>query len=171
MKRVIIIIWGLILIIAAGFLILPRTILKPESIHIHAGFQVYNNENKVDFSNFQYMHEMPCTVNGKPIEGRRDEQLEKAHLHDQVGDVVHVHRKNAKWEDFFKNIKYPINDNEATVYIDGKQVENFLDREIVPYESVVIFIGKKENSEILLKRAVSKERIKQIADKSENCSS
>jgi hypothetical protein len=168
MKKVIIIVWGLILIIAVGFLILPRTILKPEPIHIHAGIQVYKDENMIDFSDF---HEMPCTVNGKPVEGRRDEQQEKAHLHDQVGDVVHVHRKNAKWEDFFKNIKYPINENEVTAYVDGKKADNFLDREIVPYESVVIFIGKQENAENLLKNVVSKERIKQIEDKSENCSS
>ena len=170
MKKFVIIVWSLLLVFAAGFLILPRTILKPQPIHIHAGFQVYKDGELQDFSDFKYMHEMPCTVNGKEVEGDKDEQQEKAHLHDRTGDVVHVHRKGAIWNDLFKNIKYPIDEDDVTAYVDGKKEDSILDKEITPFESVVIFIGKNPEQEKQLKNAVTKERIKQIEDKSENCS-
>jgi hypothetical protein len=160
----------LVLVIAA-VIILPQTILKPEPVHIHAGFHVYKDDKLQDFSDFKYMHEMPCTVDGKPIEGAHpDEQLEKAHLHDQNGDVVHVHRKGATWGDLFKNIKYPISKN-AVVYNNGQRIENFLDREIVHYESVVIFEGKHMNDKKYLKDAVTKDRIVEVENGSETCGS
>lgn len=174
MKRVIIIIWFFLLILAAGFLIYPRAAdvnTEEKHIHIHAGFQVYKDGKMVDFSGQKYMHETPCTVDGKPIEQYEvDEQMEKAHLHDQTGDVVHVHRKGARWNDLFTNIKYPI-DGDVLAYVDGKKVNNILEKEIVPYESIVIFIGKNDTTEELAGNAVKKERISEIENKSETCSS
>lgn len=153
----------------AALIILPQTLLKPEPIHLHAGFQVYKDDKLQDFSDFKYMHEMPCTIDGKAVEGEpKDEQQEKAHLHDQTGDVVHVHRKGAKWGDLFTNIKYPLDEN-TTVYSDGQKVENFLEKDIVVNESVVIFEGKHTKDNEYLKNAVSKERIKEVENSSENC--
>lgn len=161
----------LAVLIPAAVIILPQTLLKPEPIHIHAGFQVYKDEKLQNFSDFKYMHEMPCTVDGKPVENAHvDEQLEKAHLHDQNGDVVHVHRKGATWRDLFVNIKYPISEN-AVAYSNGQKVEDFLDHEIVAYESVVIFEGKHTKDQELLKKAVTKERVTEIENSSEYCAS
>lgn len=159
----------LVLIFTAFFL--QKNVIKPKPIHIHAGFQVYKDDKLLDFSDFKYMHEAPCTVDGKPLEDAHvDEQLEKAHLHDHTGDVVHVHRKDALWNDLFANIKYPI-DEKAVVYIDGKRVNNFLDLEIKPYTSTVIFIGNHSDDQKYLKDAVEKEYIQKIEKKSETCSS
>lgn len=155
----------------AAVIILPQTLLKPEPIHIHAGFQVYKNDQLQDFSDFKYMHEMPCTIDGKALEGApKDEQQEKAHLHDQTGDVVHVHRKGAKWGDLFTNIKYPIDPN-AVVYSNGQKVEDFLEKDIIANESVVIFEGKHTKDKEYLENAVTKERIKEVENSSENCAS
>jgi hypothetical protein len=170
MKRIIIIIWIFLILLSGGYLV-KRTIFKSEPIHIHAGFQVYKDNKLVDFSDFKYMHEMPCTINGKPVDDHEeDEQIEKAHLHDQVGDVVHVHRENAVWRDLFANIKYPI-EGSFVAYVNGKKVDNVLDHEIVPYETITIFIGQNSDQETKLRNAVKKERIEQIENKSENCSS
>jgi hypothetical protein len=160
---------GLVVLAVAAAIILPQTLLKPKPVHIHAGFQVYKDESLQDFSDFKYMHEMPCTVDGKPIEGAHiDEQLEKAHLHDENGDVVHVHRKGALWRDLFTNIKYPISE-DAVAYSNGKKVENILDKEIAAFESVVFFEGKHTKDQELLKKAVTKERITEIENSSEYC--
>lgn len=172
MKKKLLIVLGLLLVfMTSAIIVLSQTVFKPQPIHIHAGYQVYKDEKLQNFSDFKYMHEMPCTVNGKPIEGAKvDEQQEKAHLHDQNGDVVHVHRKGATWRDLFMNIKYPINES-AVAYINGQKIENFLDREIIPYESVVIFEGKHTKDQELLKKAVTKKRIIEVENSSEYCSS
>src|SRR5258708_3038706 len=85
---------------------LSQTVFKPKPIHFHAGSQVYINDKIQSFTGNQYMHEAPCVVNGKSVsESDPDDQGEKAHLHDHIGDVVHVHRKGATWGDLFFNIK------------------------------------------------------------------
>lgn len=170
-KRLSIIAVTVILLTAAAALILPQTLLKPKPVHYHAGFQVFKDSKMQNFSDFKYMHEAPCSIDGKPIEGATvDEQMEKAHLHDQVGDVVHVHRPGAKWKDLFMNIKYPIQQN-AVAYSNGQKVDNFLDKEIVSYESLIIFEGKEGDIESLTKKAVTKDHIVEIEGRSETCGS
>jgi len=61
---------------------------KPTKIHYHAGFQVYVDGVKQDFSADKYMKVDPCTIAPKTA---ADVQLDKGHLHDKVGDVVHIH--------------------------------------------------------------------------------
>jgi hypothetical protein len=171
MKKIIIAILLLIIVGTVSVVILPQTLLKPKPVHFHAGVQVYKDEKLQDFSNFKYMHEAPCTVNGKPVQNaHEDEQGEKAHLHDHVGDVVHVHRINATWGDLFTNIKYPL-DEKAVAYVNGKQISNILEQKIQPYESVVIFVGKHTDDQKYLKNAVTKKHIQDIEHRSETCSS
>jgi hypothetical protein len=170
-RRIALIATVLVVLTAVAIIVLPQTLLKPKPIHIHAGFQVYKDGKQQDFSDFKYMHEAPCSIDGKPIEGAPvDEQMEKAHLHDQVGDVVHVHRNGAKWKDLFMNIKYPIQ-QDAVAYINGQKVENFLEKDIVSYESVLLFEGKVGDVAALTKKAVTKDHIVEIEGRSETCGS
>ena len=170
MKKVLIVILFLISIGTIATVILPRTILKAKPVHYHAGFQVYKDGKLQDFSDFKYMHEKPCTADGKPIEDPNpDEQMEKAHLHDNDGDVVHVHREKARWKDLFQNIKYPIGEN-VTGYVNGKKVDDILDQPITKDESVIFFIGKNPDETKLLKKAVTVQRIREVEKKSETCS-
>ena len=161
---------GIALIIIGIAFLLSQTVFKPKPVHFHAGFQVYADDKLQDFSNFKYMHQKPCTIDGKPMEGEKeDEQMEKAHLHDQIGDVVHVHRAGAKWKDLFINIKYPMNENNITGYINGVKTENILDQKIEPYQSVVFFVGKHTDDKKYLEKAVKVDYIKKIEKKSEQC--
>ncbi|HSW48045.1 MAG TPA: hypothetical protein VLG67_03090 [Candidatus Saccharimonadales bacterium] len=169
MKKIVLAV--LILLIGIG-VVLSQTVFKSKPVHFHAGFQVYVDDKLQSFSDFKYMDETPCTKNGKPLpDVHEDEQMEKAHLHDQIGDVVHVHRENATWGDLFKNIKYPIDGQKATAYIDGEKVDDFLTIEIEPYDSLVVFVGKHTDDKNYLKNAVKKDYIKQTEKKSETCSS
>ncbi len=138
-------------------------------VHYHAGFVVFDNGKKVDFSDLKYMLIKPCALDGKEEEDDSPEhiQLEKAHLHDNIGDVVHVEGGNAKWSDLFSNIKYPIDYSKTTVYKNGQKIENIKDSGIGENESVVIFLGKVD--ETLLNQAVTSDHIKEVADKSETC--
>ena len=154
----------LAIVLVTGFFILN----KQEEIHYHAGFQVYVNNELQDFSDLAYMQIEPCGEDEHEQVTEEHEQIERAHLHEGVGDVVHVHRDDAVWGDLFTNIGFPI-ESESRAFVNGNLVEGFLDRPIQPYESVVILSG--ENSEIneKLKNAVTREQIEETEAKSESC--
>lgn len=142
---------------------------KPKAIHIHAGFQVYIDNKLQNFSKAEYMKESPCTISGKHEE-HVDEQLEKAHLHDRVGNVVHVHRESATWADLFTNIKYKFSENKAIKsFVNGREVKNIFAEKIKAYDSVVIFVGENTDEKGRLEKAVTKKEIQKVESKSESC--
>jgi hypothetical protein len=141
-----------------------------EEIHFHAGFQVYKDNILQDFSDFKYMKIEPCSLESHEEESENEEQLEKAHLHDGVGDVVHVHRDTAIWADLFQNINVSI-DQESEGYINGEKVDDILSLPIKKYDRVVIFEGKNSEIQQKLAGAVTNEHIMETEQKSENCGS
>ena len=136
-------------------------------VHYHAGFQVYNNGQLVDFSDWKYMDTKPCTANGQEI-GHQDDQIMKAHLHEQVGDVVHVHREPAYWRDLFINSKYPL-PSYVVGYINGIKVNDILDNQIHPYDSAIFLIGTHRDISYYMPHAVTKNYIQSIEKHSELC--
>jgi hypothetical protein len=139
---------------------------KHGEIHYHAGFVVFENGNKVDFSGQKFMTVRPCEVlEDKPTP--EEIQNDKGHLHGGVGDVVHIHTKDAKWGDLFKNLGYDLNSQNFTAYIDGQLSENVLEKPIDSYQSLVILNGSKD--EKLLSQAVGKERIVEVEKNSIEC--
>ncbi len=112
------------------------------------------------------MRVKPCDdVKGNDTD--EDIQAEKAHLHDQVGDVVHVERDGAYWRDLFTNIKYPVDYSKTKAYVNGREIQDFQNTKITPYESVVILIGN--NSSTHEKDAVSKQYIQKKEKESIEC--
>jgi len=173
MSRIILVI---LLIIGLGYFVtlllkpsFETEIVAPEEIHYHAGFQVYKDNVLQDFSGLEYMHINPCSEkeSNKKLTPE-EEQIEKAHLHDNIGDVVHVHRPDALWRDLFLNIKSPI-DVVTSAFINNEPVEDILDYPINESDSVVFFVGENENIEEKLKSVVTRERIIEVENKSENC--
>lgn len=163
---------GIFIVVLGGVVgyALSQTVLKPKPIHYHAGFQVYVNDQLQSFRGNQYMHEKPCVMNGHSTsEDDPDDQGEKAHLHDHVGDVVHVHRNGATWGDLFFNIKYPLEGKITAAYDNGQKVNDILKQPIKPYDSVVIFVGKHSDDQKYLKTAVTKSHIQSVEGKSESC--
>lgn len=124
-------------------------------MHYHAGFVVYVDGVKQDYSGYQYMNYTPCSEHEEK-KSPEEEQVEKAHLHEGVGDVVHVHRSGAVWGDLFNNIGVEL----------AEQPE-ILSQKIEPNSSVVITIGNKVDSP----EYVTQERIKEVEAKSELCGS
>lgn len=137
-----------------------------EEIHYHAGFIVYVDGKQIDFSDTKYMNIIPCAAPGQEV--KEDEQIEKAHLHDNIGDVVHVEHEGSMWSDLFKNIHYDLPDSTKG-YIDGVQVENILNQPITPYESVLFVTGSSDGVDT--KEIISREHIEEVESKSESCGS
>lgn len=153
-----------------GFLIFRLTREEPE-VHLHAGFQVYVDNQLQDYSTLEYMHIAPCSEEGHEEELTSEkEQEEKAHLHDNVGDVVHVHRAGVVWADLFKNIKVEIDPN-AKAFINGQETRDFLNSPINAYDSLVIFLGENTDLEQKLAHAVTRGQITEAEGASENCGS
>ena len=121
MKKYLYIIWALVLVVilgVTGFFVAKKTFV-PEKIHAHAGFIVFENNKKLNFSDNKFMKIEPCT-NEKEHGGNHSEkeiQVEKAHLHDNAGDVVHMEREGATWKDMFTNSKIELDFTKTTGYI------------------------------------------------------
>ncbi len=157
-----------ILAVLAGVTANRRLSTPTKEIHLHAGFQVYIDGKLQDYSDSKYMDLEPCTTLGHEV--KEDDQKERAHLHDNVGDVVHVHREGAVWGDLFKNIGVAFDRNKLiTGYRDGLVVPDVLAAPIGPYESLVIVVGDQTKSQDYFKGAVTVEYIKDVESKSETC--
>jgi hypothetical protein len=155
------------ILIGTAYFVVSKKPADSEKVHYHSGFVVFENGKKLDFSDSKYMFIKPCTIDGKEIENEGDEQIEKAHLHDNVGDVVHTEEKGAKWLDLFTNINFSVDYSKATAYINGELAENFESQSIRPFDSLVLFVGKVDES--LLSQAPTKEYIEEWGEKSSTC--
>ena len=141
-----------------------------EEVHFHAGFLVYVDGKRVDLSDNKYMHIEPCEVEGidKPTHTPREEQLEKAHLHNNIGNVAHVHVNGAKWGDLFTNINFRFEEGkEYAGFINGIENQDILNAPIKEYSSALFIIGN--NQGIDKNAVVSKEEIEAAEAKSESC--
>lgn len=160
----------LLLLIGSG-LFIRQKLLPPKPVHYHAGFIVVKNNQIENFTDVKYMSIRPCTT--KPSDDSNETsksiQIEKAHLHDNIGDVVHVERVGAKWKDLFTNLSYPINYSDVTAVLNGQHVLNVQDKPIAPYDSLVLFIGANNDTSKFLSLEVTKQHIQDVEAKSEDC--
>jgi hypothetical protein len=166
MKKIIILL--VLILCVIGYFFIARYRYDHQIIHYHAGFLVYIDGNLQDFTANKYMNFEFCSK--IPNSDNQSIQIGKAHLHDNVGDVVHVHRHGAVWGDLFINIKYNFPKNkDITGYIKGKEVKNILNYPILPNDSVILLVGNKDNVD--LNKYVTKQHILDVEKTSESCSS
>lgn len=158
----------LVFFLAAGlsYFYFIRSHRTPEEVHYHAGFLVYVDGVLQDYAKDTYMRDVPCALPGKkPVE---NDQIEKAHLHDNVGDVVHVERTGAVWNDLFINMGVDLpKDKPLTMYRNGAVVTDPMHAPILPGESVVFVIGS--SSGVDQSKTVGDDHIREIGAKSESC--
>lgn len=155
---------------ATAFFVAKKTasqIVKKEKIHYHAGFVVFENGRRLTFSDTKYMFIKPCTLDGEENEEIEDSQLEKAHLHDNVGDVIHIEEEGAVWSDLFTNIEFYVDYSKVTAFINGQKVSGFETQSIKSNDSLVLFIDYVD--EKLLSQAVTTQYIEDTAKKSTTC--
>lgn len=157
---------AVLIVIAGGLFYYFKPHTTEPSVHYHAGFQVYVDDKLQNFSDLRYMNVSPCGG----VFQRENDQLEKAHLHDGVGDVVHVHRSGAVWGDLFKNIGFQMpTSSEFVGYLNGNRQENLLNYPILAYDSVVFFEGPIVDMNKKLQARVTDDHIKEVESRSEDC--
>lgn len=156
-----------ILVIPLVFTMYSKFSPKTAPVHYHAGFNVYMDGVKQDYSDFKYMNIDPCTEHQEKQSSEK-EQIEKAHLHEGAGDVVHIHRTGAVWGDLFRNLGVSFPPGKPIAgFIGGEKVDNILTHPIDPGSSVIIISGKADG--IDSSQYVSPERIREIESQSELC--
>lgn len=92
---------GAVLILAIRF-----ATYNPQHTHYHANFAVYLNGQRELFKDPTYYQDVAaCTAydNLTPVE--------RAHIHDNVNNVVHVHDKAVTWGQFFENLGWYLGDD------------------------------------------------------------
>ena len=77
---------------------------NPPQVHYHANFALYINSQREQFKGPQYYQEVAIcsSTNGITLPQQR------AHMHDNINDVVHVHDHAVTWGQFFENLGWYI---------------------------------------------------------------
>ncbi|MBP9798034.1 hypothetical protein KBC70_02705 [Candidatus Woesebacteria bacterium] len=144
---------------------------KVEEIHYHAGFEIYKDGALMEFTDLGYMDVKPC---GPDDEDKPHEHLEpEVHLHDGIGNIVHIHGKVAVWKDLFEKLHLDMSSASISAVIDGQPITRITDTQIKPYQRASIFINSPEDQKIKSAQTLEKlpiDYIKEIEKKSENCS-
>jgi predicted lactoylglutathione lyase len=109
------------LILGALILLVVRfATYNPVRVHYHANFAVYLNGQREEFQGPQYYQEVAiCSAtNDITIPQQR------AHMHDNINSVVHVHDHAVTWGQFFENLGWYVGPNfietdDGTMYIEN----------------------------------------------------
>ncbi len=133
-----------ILFLFVGFVVFKISKVPTIPVHYHANFAVFIDGVQKDFTKPSLMHIKPCTND----ESESSEPEENVHLHDQVGNVVHLHAAGISWRTFFHSIKFDLNsftnEKELSVYSKGEKVSpGYLDQEIQKQDQVLIHIASE----------------------------
>src|SRR5665213_592537 len=76
---------------------------KVDAVHYHANFALYINGQHEEFNGTQYYTEVEmCTASTAMV------PEERAHMHDNVNNVVHVEDHAVTWDQFFANLRWYI---------------------------------------------------------------
>lgn len=92
------------------------TYKKPDSVHYHANFALYINGQREEFKGDKYYTEVEmCTTDDEDIPG------ERAHMHDNINNVVHVEDHAVTWGQFLSNLGWALGNDmlqapDGTVY-------------------------------------------------------
>lgn len=146
---------GLVAVLAVRFIT-----YDPQMTHYHANFAVYINGEQQKFVGVKYYEEtaaMACTI------AEVDDPKERAHMHDNIYDVVHVEDKLVTWGNFLQNLSWGLGDDylktdtgvltvddqhKLTFVVNGKTVESLYGLIINDEDRVLISYGSEDTDQI-----------------------
>lgn len=124
------VILGLLIFAAIRFF----TYNSPQHTHYHANFAIYINGQQLKFEDpSNYQEVVSC------IKDDETNPLHRAHMHDGIYDVIHVHADAVTWNQFFENL----NITTDTTYLRAKN-DSFISSP--PNQVTYILNGKKIDS-------------------------
>lgn len=130
----------------------------PKDVHYHANFAVYVDGKQEQFSNpllYEEISECSISTDKKPGE--------RAHLHENIKDVVHVEDSAVTWGNFFQNINWNVSDKyldtsdvllvntdtkKVTYILNGEEVSNITNKVIGDKDRLLVSYGTATKDEI-----------------------
>ncbi len=155
-----------LIIVLIGVLVGALTILgirfatyaAPADTHYHANFAVYVDGKQEQFSNpFLYEEISECSISTEMKPG------ERAHLHENIKDVVHVEDSAVTWGNFFQNINWNVSDKyldtsevllvntetkKVTYVLNGEEISDITNKVIGDKDRLLISYGTSTKDEI-----------------------
>ena len=130
----------------------------PKDVHYHANFAVYVDGKQEQFSNpLLYEEISECSISTEEKPG------ERAHLHENIKDVVHVEDSAVTWGNFFQNINWNVSDKyldtsedllvntetkKVTYVLNGEEVSNITNKVIGDKDRLLVSYGTATKDEI-----------------------
>lgn len=158
MKKSVFIILGVLLLLGTylgGYIHSWSQYIPP---HFHANFLMYINGEQVDFSGDQFMEDVAgCSLTWKLY------PKDRAHLHENNGETIHIHDDWVAWWHFFANNDFVfsenfISSNDSKVYINswdrrlkfilnGEEISNPYNKLIESQDRLLIIYGTQTDEE------------------------
>ncbi len=145
---------GMLLILGIRFV----SYQPPKEVHYHANFAVYVDDKQEQFSNpLLYEEISECSISTEKKPG------ERAHLHENIKDVVHVEDSAVTWGNFFQNINWNVSDKyldtsdvllvntdtkKVTYILNGEEVSNIANKVIGDKDRLLVSYGSSTKDEI-----------------------
>ena len=156
-------------VVFAGGLILGALLIlvirlatyKTPAVHYHANFAVFINGQREEFKGPGYYEEETACKAGENIT-----PVDRAHMHDEINNVVHVHDHAVTWEQFFNNLGWSVGinyiqtkdnlyqnngDNNLHVMLNGQDlsgISQITNRVIGDRDKLLISFGNINNDEL-----------------------
>ncbi len=133
------------------------TIQKVE-VHYHANFAVFIDGEREKFDNFTFYEEV-ASCGGDAI----NDPKTRAHMHDDINHIVHVHDNAATWGHFFANLGYATGDtllktvndtyieNDSTeirYFLNGEEIDTIANRTIRSEDALLISVGDATGTDL-----------------------
>lgn len=167
--------------IVLGFLVFAVlrffTYQPPKHTHYHANWNVWVNDQQETFNDPSFYQEVAsCSVHDEA------DIKHRAHLHDEVYDVVHVHAEGVTWGQFMENINsaaqpgylrihnsiYENSDgNKVTYVLNGKQLDSLNGLIIGDQDKLLINYGN-DTPEVIQQRYESIQNKAKTADETKD---
>lgn len=137
-------------------------LVKDNSIHYHANFSLYVNGNRDEFKSFAFYEEV-AGCNAHDMENPKV----RVHMHNNNGQLVHVHDGGVTWGHLFANLGYTLSnelvENDAGTYISGDdgnkltfilngEEVNTIANELIKSEDVLLINYGKDDQDTLSQR-------------------
>ncbi|CAN5665493.1 hypothetical protein BH23PAT2_BH23PAT2_00560 [soil metagenome] len=116
-KRIIVAGLAGLLVGVIGLTAVRFVLASDDTVHYHANFAVYIDGQRELFDNFTFYEEIQACGDDYANNPRA-----RAHMHDRINHIIHVHDEAVTWGNFFENIGYTLS-NDAFV-IDGDVYTN-----------------------------------------------
>ena len=164
--------WNILLLLFVLWFVSLRLLVirDQESSHYHADLHLYINSQRQAFDNPSFYEETSaCSA------ANESKPSSRAHMHDDVGSLIHVHDQAVTYGHFFDNLGFGLSDKvletREQAYVDGmagqlrfilngKPVQ-YLANRVIASEDVVLIDWSNDSPALLLERY---EKIPRLAD-------